>query len=324
MLRRLLRILLVIVLVTVGGLIAFLYLAPETFTRLAVAAERSRAGLVRKEIVLPDGLRYAYLEGGQGEPLLLLHGFGANKDNFIRIAPYLTARYRLIVPDHIGFAESSHNAQAGYGPDIQAERLHALLLALGIRGKVHVGGNSMGGLIALHYGLHYPQDTASLWLLDPAGATSAPPTEFLKAVAAGPKNPLLVGSTEDLAYLLSQAASKPPFIPRPMLAVFAQERIANQALEKKILADLFKDRTEQRIAGMALPTLIVWGDEDRLLAPAGAEILHRLLPNSQVAMMPDIGHMPMIEDPAATAADFLRFASGLNSGLKDAPAAGTP
>ena len=295
----------------IGGLVAFLYLAPETFTRLAVEAGRSSAGLARKEILLPDGLRYVYLEGGQGEPLLLLHGFGANKDSFVPIAPLLARHYRLIVPDHVGFGESAHPAQANYGPDAQAERLHALLQAIGIKGPVHVGGNSMGGLVALHYGLLHPTETASLWLLDAAGATSAPPTEFLKAAFSGSKNPLLVGNTDDLTYLLSKAVAKPPFIPRPVLEVFARERIANQALEKRIFGELFQDRTEERIKGLSVPTLIVWGDRDQLLPPAAAEIFHRLLPDSQVVIMPGIGHMPMIEDPAQTAADYLRFRSSL-------------
>ena len=64
------------------AVVGFVYLAPETATRWAIEAQRSGAGLVRKEITLPDGLHYAYLEGGQGEPLMLVHGFGANKDTF--------------------------------------------------------------------------------------------------------------------------------------------------------------------------------------------------------------------------------------------------
>ncbi len=316
MLRKFVIVLLATIAVSFGGLVAFMYAAPEAFTRVVIDAGRSNAKLERKEIVLPDGLRYVYLEGGQGEPLLLLHGFGANKDAFVQIAPYLVKSHHLIIPDHIGFGESAHPAEANYGPDAQAERLHALLLALGIRGKVHVGGNSMGGLIALHYGIRFPAETADLWLLDPAGVMSAPPTDFFKSVMTAPKNPLLVSSADDLAYVITQVATKPPFIPRPMLEVLAQERIANQTLEKKIIGELFLDHTEERAAGITAPTLIVWGADDKLLAPASAEILHKRIANSQVIMMPGIGHIPMIEDPAATAADFHRF----QAALKTAPA----
>jgi len=95
---------------------AFVYLAPERATRWAIDAERKRAGLARKQIDLPGGLHYVYLEGRSGEPLLLLHGFGADKDNFTRVARFLTPHYRVIAPDHIGFGESAHPQDADYAP----------------------------------------------------------------------------------------------------------------------------------------------------------------------------------------------------------------
>ena len=93
---------------------------------------------------MPGGLRYVYLEGGQGEPLLLLHGFGADKDNFVRAARFLTPHFHVIVPDQIGFGESAHPLQADYAPIAQSKRLHALMQALGIK-NIHLGGSSMGG-----------------------------------------------------------------------------------------------------------------------------------------------------------------------------------
>jgi hypothetical protein len=57
----------------------------ETITHLALDLQRWRSGLTRKEIEIPGGLRYVYLEGGRGEPLLLLHGFGGNKDTLRRL-----------------------------------------------------------------------------------------------------------------------------------------------------------------------------------------------------------------------------------------------
>ena len=76
----------------------------STLTHSLLAAQRRRSGLTRKEITISGGLRYAYLEGGQGEPLLMLHGFGANKDNFTPIARYLVPHYRVIIPDHMALA----------------------------------------------------------------------------------------------------------------------------------------------------------------------------------------------------------------------------
>ena len=98
------------------AVVGFVYLAPETALRYAVDAEHGRAGLTRREIDLPGGLHYVYLEGGRGEPLMLLHGFGADKDNFTLAARFLTPHFRVIVPDHIGFGESAHPQDADYAP----------------------------------------------------------------------------------------------------------------------------------------------------------------------------------------------------------------
>lgn len=81
------------VFVAITSLIAFVYLAPACAVEMALNATRKQSGLIRKEIALPNGLHYAYLEGGQGEPLILLHGFGGNKDTFTRVSRFLVKRY---------------------------------------------------------------------------------------------------------------------------------------------------------------------------------------------------------------------------------------
>ncbi len=297
-------------LVTAIAAISSVYLAPANALRLALGAERQSAGLVRKQIDLPDGLHYVYLEGGQGEPLMLLHGFGANKDNFTRVARWLTPHYHVIVPDHIGFGESSHPQDADYAPTAQAERLRALAQALGIK-ALHLGGSSMGGQIALTYAALHPDEVKSLWLLAPAGVWSAPESEMRKVARETGHNPLMAKNEEEFAGVFSFVMTDPPYIPRPMLNVMAQERIGNFALEERILKQLGADPVEQRVTGLATPTLIVWGDRDRVLIPASADILHKLMPHSQVLIMPGIGHLPMLERPQPSAEDYLRFRAAL-------------
>ncbi len=169
------------------GVIGFVYWAPEKVISFAINAERNRSGLLRKEIDLPGGLHYVYLEGGKGETLMLLHGLGANKDSFTKVAHFLTPHYHVIVPDDIGFGESSHPQEVDYAPPAQAERLRAFAHALGIA-RLHLGGNSMGGQIAMTYAARYPAEVASLWLLDPSGVWSAPKTEFMKTIAKTGRN----------------------------------------------------------------------------------------------------------------------------------------
>ncbi|PKN52772.1 MAG: alpha/beta hydrolase [Deltaproteobacteria bacterium HGW-Deltaproteobacteria-13] len=293
--------------------IGFVYLAPETTTKLAIDAERWRSGLTRKEINLPNGLHYVYLEGGKGEPLILLHGFGANKDNFTRVAKFLTPHYRVIIPDHIGFGESGHPQDADYGAISQAVRIRTLAQALGIR-KVHLGGSSMGGHIAMMYAFLYPDETGSLWLLDPGGIWNAPASQLRDIIVKTGENPLMARNEDEFARIFAFVMSDPPFIPRPILDVMAQERIRNYDLEKRIFKDLTAESAEKYITGLKTPTLIVFGDKDRAINPATAGILHQLMPNSEVIMMKGLGHLPMLEAPRQSAEDYLKFRESLDKG----------
>lgn len=282
------------------------YIAPEKATQLAVDIERYRSDLVRKEIELPNGLHYVYLEGGRGEPLMLLHGFGANKDNFTRVARFLTPHYRVIIPDHIGFGESAHPQEADYSPPAQVERLRSLAQKLGIK-TLHLGGNSMGGQIAMSYAARYPNEVKSLWLLGPAGVWSAPQSEVFQIIEKTGHNFLLAKNEDEFAQVFSFVMSDPPFIPRPMLDVMAQERIRNYELEKRIFQQIASYAVEEHIAGMDTPTLIVFGDQDRAIPVATAESLHKLLPHSRVVIMHGLGHLPMLEQPGQSAKDYLQF-----------------
>jgi pimeloyl-ACP methyl ester carboxylesterase len=293
-----------------AGVALYFYFSPEQLVRRALDYERGLAGLVRREIELPGGLRYVYLEGGRGEPLLLLHGFGADKDNFVRVAKYLTPRYRVIIPDHIGFGESARPAKADYAPRAQAERLRALARALGVS-KPHLGGNSMGGHIALTYAALYPREVASLWLLAPAGVWSAPPSETRRRIEATGQNPMIVKNEEEFARLVAFVTAEPLPIPRRFLDVLAQERIRNQDLERRIFKQLGEDSVEQRIRGLATPALIVWGAQDRVLHPGSAGVLQQLLTRSDAILMPGVGHLPMVEQPEQCALDYLRFRAKL-------------
>jgi pimeloyl-ACP methyl ester carboxylesterase len=296
-------------LVTVGAGLYF-YFSPEQAVRRALEFERRLAGLARKEVALPNGFRYVYLEGGEGEPLMLLHGFGANKDNFVRVARYLTPHYRVVIPDHAGFGESAKPPKGDYSPRAQAERLRLLAEVLGMP-KLHLGGSSMGGHIALTYAALYPAEVKSLWLLAPGGVWSAPPSEMRKRIASSPHNPMIVRNEEEFAQLVAGVTAVPLPVPRRFLDVVAQERIRNHDLEERIFKQLAEDSVEQRVRGLAVPALIVWGAQDRVLHPGSAGILNMLLTRSKVVLMREVGHLPMIEQPEKCALDYLAFRARL-------------
>jgi pimeloyl-ACP methyl ester carboxylesterase len=272
----------------------------------AYAMERSRAGLARKEIALADGTRIVYLEGGSGAPLVLVHGFGADKDNFTRVARYLTPHYRVIVPDLVGFGESSHRADVDYHYAAQAQRLHDFTQALGLA-RFDLGGNSMGGGISMSLAAQHPQEVASLWLLDCAGIAAAPPSELARIVTTTDTNPLIITKETDFAAFLNFIMSDPPYIPGSVMNAMARERMANQPLERQVFGQIATDSVDAAVKGLATPTLIVWGDEDRALSVGTVPVLKALLPNAQAVVMPHVGHAPMIERPKQSADDYLRF-----------------
>ena len=293
--------------------------APNTLavstTQKLVQYERNKSDLDIKTFTLASGDKLTYAENVNvtGEPLLLIHGFGGNKDNFTRIANQLHS-YHLIIPDLLGFGNSSKPMAADYRADAQAERLHELLQAKGVASNIHVAGNSMGGAISVAYAAKYPQDVKSLWLIDSAGFWSAGLPKSLEG-ATLENNPLLITKTEDIYGLYNFVMYKPPYIPKSVKAVFAQERIANKELDAKILEQIVMDNVEERakvIAEYDIPTLVVWGDKDRVIKPETTELIKDIIPQAEVIMMPNIGHVPMIEAVKQTASDYKKFRTGLN------------
>ena len=292
--------------------------APNTLavntTQKIIQYERNKSDLEVKSLTLTSGDKMVYAENGNlaGEPLLLIHGFGGNKDNFTRIADKLEG-YHLIIPDLLGFGDSSKPMTADYRADAQATRLHELMQAKGLTSNTHVGGNSMGGAISVAYAAKYPKEVKSLWLVDTAGFWSAGVPKSLEG-ATLENNPLLINSKEDFYKMYDFIMYKPPYIPKSVKAVFAQERINNKALDAKILQQIITDNVEERakiIAKYNIPTLVVWGDKDQVIKPETTKLIKEIIPQAQVIIMPDVGHVPMVEAVKDTANDYKAFRDGL-------------
>jgi triacylglycerol lipase len=317
--RRTLIVLAVVVTTLLGGLTAFDYLAPYTAVRNGLALERGRAGLELKQVSV-DGLEIIYLEGGNPkdarEPLILVHGFGADKDNFTRVAGHLTGQFHVISLDLPGFGDSSKPENADYSVDKQAERVHAFAQALGHK-RVHLGGSSMGGAIITAYALKYPDETASLWLLAPAGLSKAFDSELGKRVKETGENPLLSKTPEDFPKVMDFVMSKAPFFPYSFKRVLGERAAADFALHTRIFAQL-NDPNQPRptldglIKDIHAPTLVVWGNEDRALNYEAAQVYKAEMPKAQVIIREGIGHLPMVEEPRRSARDYTAFRAGLN------------
>ncbi len=316
--RRVLVVIALLVFGVLASLTAFDYLAPYTAVRNGLALERGRADLELKQVSV-DGLDIAYLEGGNAkdgrEPLILVHGFGADKDNFTRVAGHLGQQYHIISLDLPGFGESSRPENGDYTVSKQAERLHAFAQALGIQ-RAHFGGSSMGGAIITAYALKYPDETASLWLLGPGGLSKAFDSELGKLIAETGRNPLLSETPEDFPKVMDFVMSKPPFFPYSFKRVLGERAAADYPLHSRIFAQL-NDPSQPHptfdglIKDIQAPTLVVWGNEDRALNYQASEVYKAEMPKAQIIIMDGIGHLPMIEAPGQSAEDYKNFRANL-------------
>ena len=291
------------------GLVAFYHLFPETVFTLLVRADRSASGLAEHHIQA-DGLQFAYLEGGEGDVLVLLHGFGANKDNWVRISRHLTPHFRVIAPDLIGFGESDLAPDNDYAMRVQVARVRQFVRALGIEG-FHLGGSSMGGYIAGVYTSLFPDEIQSLLLISPGGVATAEPSEMIRRLAEGQSTPLLVVDMAGYDQMLDFIFYNRPFIPAPVKRTLAKEAIARRshhlAIWNQLLGSWGAQPLEDWVRGMTIPTLVIWGARDRVLHASGAEILTAAMPNARAAVLDSVGHLPMIEKPEETARAYLNF-----------------
>lgn len=285
-----------------------LYLSPSALIGSVQLVERGLAGLSSKQVQV-DNWQIHYYEGGpaDAETIVMIHGFGANRDNWLRFARHFTNRYHVIALDLPGFGESS-KAQTQYDVGSQAQRLQAFLKALNIE-KAHLIGNSMGGHIAALYAARYPERVLTLALLDNSGVTSPKKSEMFERIERGEPNPLVVRKAEDFEALMNFVFVSPPPLPDPLKRHFAEQSMANQEHYDRIFAQL-RERyipLEPELPKISAPTLLLWGELDRVLDVSSIEVMKPLLQQSSVVIMKDCGHAPMIERPEETAAHYQAF-----------------
>lgn len=299
------KILLVLLFAPLIALALFYFVFPGRLVAIGRALLRRRGGMVQKSVTV-DGRAWPYLEGGDAsKPLLLLvHGFAGDKDNWSMIAPYLTRDYHVIAPDLPGFGENERDPDLAYDLHAQTARLKQFADTLGLR-RPHVGGNSMGGWIALRYAIDYPDALASLILLNNAGVNGEHESELQKQAANEDYNPLILASLEDADRLVAMVVHKPPYIPSRLKPVLYADGLKYRDQLDTIfwvIATEGRDHPlNDRLGEVKVPTLIIWGRHDQLLDVSCVPVLEAGIAGSVSHIFEHVGHVPMIEDPKATA-----------------------
>jgi abhydrolase domain-containing protein 6 len=293
---------------------AILYFAaPAYLYNKAIDGLRKDAGLTVKSVNIPD-FKIVYAEGGTGDTIIMLHGFPANKDHWLRFSKYFTPNYRVIIPDLPGFGDSSKPQNAKYNTMSQVERVNLLAKELKLT-KFHIVGNSWGGSIAGNYTVAYPDMVKTLALFDAGGVTTPVKSERNLLREKG-INPYFVKNINDYDKLMEENFNKPPQWPS-----FIKKYLANQAMKAaplngKIYNDIIGDTDftvlQSKLNKIKAPTLIVWGDSDKVIHISAVEIFRKNIKNSQSAIIKECGHLPMLEKPQETALVYQDFLKGKN------------
>ncbi|MBS7661188.1 alpha/beta fold hydrolase [Pseudomonas lalucatii] len=300
---------LVLLLATGAGV---LYGFPATLLASMQWLEQRAAGLSHERVEVAD-LSIHYYRGGprDGQTILMIHGFGADKDNWLRFARPLTERFQVIALDLPGFGDSS-KPNASYDVGTQAERVASFVQALDID-RLHLLGNSMGGHIAALYAARYPQRVSSLALFANAGIDAPVKSELIARLESGATNPLLVQKPADFERLLDFVFVEPPPLPAPLKRYLAERAVDNSTHHQQVFTQLIERYIplEPELPKIKAPTLLLWGARDRVLDVSSIEVMRPLLRRSSVVIMEDLGHAPMIERPQETAGHYLSFLDGI-------------
>ena len=292
------------------ALIALYVFFPRTLFGFFRDALRKKGKLTVKSIAVGDML-WPYLEGGSpdAETLLLLHGFGGDKDNWAAYAPEIVGKYRLIAPDLPGFGENIRDIDRDYDMATQASRVRDFLDALGIE-KCHIGGNSMGGFVSLRFALDFPERLISMTLFNNAGVAGTSESKLEKEAKNG-KNPLEIHSPDDVKRMLAFVAHKPMKVPGQFRKIFYEDFAVHRELLDKIFWNLVEDSTanplNDQLDQVKTPTLIIWGRHDQLIDVSCVDVLKNGIPNAESVVFEDVGHVPMIENSKGTAKHHLEF-----------------
>jgi pimeloyl-ACP methyl ester carboxylesterase len=304
---RALRLLLA-ALAVVGVCAAVVYVAyPELILRVVSGAARRSAGLDRR-IIEVGGHRIAYLDGGSGPTVVLLHGFGASKDLWNAVAGELTPGYRVIAPDLPGFGESSIRETERYDAESQALLVRSFLDALGVRDH-HLGGNSMGGSIAAVYAVTHPRAVSSLLIGAAPGVRSLEKSDFERRLEAG-ENPMLMRDEDDVDALMELAFFRPPSIPGPLKRAMLDITIRNHAAHARIFDDFTQaghGALEPLLSRISARTLVVWGAGDRIVHPSSVDVFTKAIAGSERVVFEECGHALPRECPDLLAERYLAF-----------------
>jgi pimeloyl-ACP methyl ester carboxylesterase len=243
---------------------------------------------------------------------VVLHGLGGSWHVWRAVGERLSPGLRVIAVDLPGFGESPPLAGGRFPLPEVAARLGATLDELGVSSHV-IAGHSMGGGIALLHALARPDDVRAIALMAPAGLIAT------GDVRRSWRLPLVHGAGRELTRVVAPVLPHSSALRRRAFARLVADPLA---LDERTVRELARGSQVARSTGAAgtaivhaglrdridrlrVPVLVVFGEQDRVIDPAGGPRLAAALPTARLLMLPRTGHMAMIERPDEVASAIL-------------------
>ncbi len=228
--------------------------------------------------------KFKFIEEGEGEPLVLLHGLFGALSNFQYLIEYFKTRNKVIVPMLPLFElDILHTSVGGL-----AKYVHKFIEARGYT-NIHLLGNSLGGHVALVHVLKHPEKIKSLILTGSSG---------LFENGMGDTYP----RRGDYEYIKkkTEVTFYDPKMATPELVNEVFEITKNRLKVIKIIAlakSAIRNNLGEELTQIKQPTLLIWGNNDTVTPPFVAREFHKLIPNSELHFIDKCGHAPMMEVP---------------------------
>jgi pimeloyl-ACP methyl ester carboxylesterase len=264
--------------------------------------------------------------GQAPQPLMFVHGLSGSWPNWLEQLAAMSAERRVIAMDLPGFGHSpmpreQHRPGTGITISGYARLLDGLMGALGVDAAAVVG-NSMGGFIAAELAIAFPQRVERLVLVSAAGISTTRDPRVTRALPVMSRLQTVLAATAGWVAAKSDTVARRARLrdalmnlvvrhPSRLPAALAAEQIRGAGKPGFIqgLQAVLDYDVRDRLPEIACPTLIVWGDRDRLIPVRDAALFAELIPNSRKVIFEDTGHMSMLERPAAFNALLEQFLS---------------
>ena len=266
-------------------------------------------GLKPGEVIEVDGQKLRYLDVGEGDPVVLIHGFGSAIEAWAPVLPALKAGHRVVALDLPGFGKSDKTAR-DYSPQALAMTVFRLMKKLGIE-KADIVAHSWGSSIALALARARPMHVGRLVLVGAWVFEEQQPPYSKWAKVPGVGELIFAWTYKEL---IARRIALGFYDPEKMVDQKFVEAV-EKALDRPgtVAAALAATRgqklkgMEEEYARVTQPVLLVWGEEDEVSRPVFGEKLLSILPDARLVFIPRCGHIPMVEAPAQFSGAVLDF-----------------